>query len=473
MNSYLAYEEDLIGGLLNRADLLPDAQSIVSASDFQSPALGAAFEWLAEAKLKADGGSHDALAFLAWVKKSKVKFDGPDAGQPGGQERIARRLLEHARHGAFVESNAKAIANEALFTRLARLSDVVADEIRDRDRDDYASGQAALDKVAATVADIQTRSAKGEAVPIRTAVGDALREIESRLFGQTRLGVETGFPVLDRMLSGLRAGQLTILAARPSVGKSALAGNIAANVAEKHNGRILFASLEMSQLELIERMLSSRSGIDHQKMRVGDLTPVQRSAIVQNAARVAEWDIAIDDRANLTVADVIAQARRKQRKTGLDLIVIDYLQLIQPADRRAPRQEQVASIARALKLAAKSLKVPVLCLAQLNRQADNASEPPRLAHLRESGAIEQDADNVLFIHRATIEGAGDKTKAELIIAKQRNGPTGSVNLLWEARVVTFLESAEQRKERIPQNVSFAPRLDEERNEQEEHHDGIF
>ena len=480
------HEEHLIGSLLNRPDLLPDAQALVTGSDFDSTALSLAFDWLADAKLKGDGGNHDRMAFLAWVRKDKIRFDGPEAGDPGGQETIARRIIEIS-HGTFTELHAKCIANAATLRRLARLTGVVSETIRDRDANRVDDGAECLQRVSELVADIQTKSARGEAVEIKTALADVLKEIESRQYGHSRIGLETGFTTLDRMLSGFRPGELIVLAARPGVGKSALAGNIAANICDKIGGRVLFASLEMTQGELCERMLSSASGVDHALMRAGNLTAKHRATIVETAVRLSQWQLRIDDRHGQRVADIVAQARRMQMRGGLDLVVIDYLQLMAPDNPRDPRQEQVARMSRGLKGAAKSLKVPILCLAQLNRQADTPNDPPRLSHLRESGAIEQDADVVLFIHRTEEEkakanrngkppeaaGKDENSEASLIISKQRNGPTGPIKLEWMPGVVTFSEHSAARFDCLPRTVDIPHELDNPDRDTDEFYDPTF
>jgi replicative DNA helicase len=209
----------------------------------------------------------------------------------------------------------------------------------------------------------------------------------------------------------------------------------------------LFVSLEMAKLELAQRMLCSQGRIDANKFRSGFLSKDDRSKLVEASARLGKAPLYVDDTPARTCTEIAACARRLKRKQNLGLIVIDYLQLIQPDDPRDPRQEQVAKMARRLKALARELKIPVLCLAQLNRQADAGKEGhrPRLSQLRESGAIEQDADVVMFVHREEYycnsrEEAQEKGicgQADLIIAKQRNGPTGDVKLAWFDKYTRF------------------------------------
>ena len=270
----------------------------------------------------------------------------------------------------------------------------------------------------------------------------AFEQIDRRLEHGGATGIPTGFTELDNLTGGLHDEELAILAARPSMGKTALATNIADYVAVEANVGTLFVSLEMSRLELAQRMLCARGEIDGRKFRTGFLSGEDRDKLVNASAELSKAPLFIDDTPSRNVTEITACARRLKRKANLGLIVIDYLQLIEPENARDPRQEQVAKMTRQLKHAARKLKVPILCLAQLNRQADDAR--PRLSHLRESGAIEQDADVVMFIHREDFglsrEEAKEKDvlgKADLMVSKQRNGAIGDVKLLWFPEFTRF------------------------------------
>lgn len=275
---------------------------------------------------------------------------------------------------------------------------------------------------------------------------EAFDRIDARLEHGEGAGVSTGFTDLDTMTGGLHESELVILAARPSMGKTALATNIAENVVIKSNVPTLFVSLEMARLELAQRLLCSQGRIDANKFRSGFISKEDRLKLVEASAKLGQAPLFIDDTPSRTCTEIAACARRLKRKNNLGLLVIDYLQLIQPDDPRDPRQEQVAKMARRLKGLARELKIPILCLAQLNRQMEQGKEGhrPRLSHLRESGAIEQDADVVMFIHREeyyhTREEAMEKGvagQAEIIVAKQRNGPTGDVKLAWFSQFTRF------------------------------------
>ena len=281
----------------------------------------------------------------------------------------------------------------------------------------------------------------------------AMDRMEARMSGeQTEDGVETHFTELDRMMGGFHANELLILAARPSMGKTALAMNIAENVVHLGKAPVLFISLEMSQLELCDRLLCSAARVNGHKMRNGTISNDDRAKLVEKAGELAVAPLYVDDSPTRTVSEIASAARRIQRTHDgrLGLIIIDYLQLIEPDNPRDPRQEQVAKIARRLKGLARDLKVPVLCLAQLNRQAEGSSDHrPKLSHLRESGAIEQDADVVMFIHREEYYRRGEDAEqfagmAEIIIAKQRNGPVGEVEVLWQKDFTRFVDKAPER-----------------------------
>jgi replicative DNA helicase len=286
---------------------------------------------------------------------------------------------------------------------------------------------------------------------IRDILHEAMDRIDARIKGEHLAGgVETGFVDFDHLTGGLHNSELIVLAARPSMGKTALAVNIAEYVTMKLKLPVLFISLEMSSIELADRLLCSAAEVNGARLRNGTLSKDDRKRLVETAATLSECPLFVDDSPSRTVSEIAAAARRiKRRERALGLIVIDYLQLIEPDNSNDPRQEQVAKMARRLKGLAREVDVPVLCLAQLNRQAEVAKENrPRLSHLRESGAIEQDADVVMFVHREEYFRTGEERaqyagQAEIIIAKQRNGPVGDVELVWRKEYTRFSNSAPQ------------------------------
>ena len=297
---------------------------------------------------------------------------------------------------------------------------------------------------------------------ISDVLHQAMDRMEARLRDEDLDGAaESGFTRFDEMTGGLHNGELVILAARPSMGKTALAMNIGENVSINQRLPVLFVSLEMSGIELADRMLCSLSRVNGHRLRNGTISSDDRDRLIQKANEISQAPLFVDDSPSRTVSEIAAAARRiKRREDGLGLIIIDYLQLIEPDNSRDPRQEQVAKIARRLKGLARELEVPLLCLSQLNRQAEDSKDHrPKLSHLRESGAIEQDADVVMFVHREEYYHRGDDRaqyagQAEIIISKQRNGPIGDVELTWEADFTRFSDRAAERHSEFDDYAEF-------------------
>jgi replicative DNA helicase len=287
---------------------------------------------------------------------------------------------------------------------------------------------------------------------IRDVLNSAMDRIDARMQGEhVTGGVETLLTDFDAMTGGLHESELIILAARPSMGKTALAMNIAENVAVEQGAPVLFVSLEMASIELADRLLCSRARVNGHRLRNGTISTDDRKRLVDTAAEISEAPLFVDDSPSRTVTEIAAAARRIRRHGDhLGLIVIDYLQLLEPDNPRDPRQEQVSRMTRRLKGLAREMKVPILCLSQLNRQAEDSKDHrPRLSHLRESGAIEQDADVVMFVHREEYYLRGEEAEqvagqGEIIISKQRNGPVGDVELIWRKEFTRFENKAPER-----------------------------
>ena len=261
--------------------------------------------------------------------------------------------------------------------------------------------------------------------------------------GNELRGVPTGFADLDNKLSGLQKSDLIILAARPSMGKTSLALDIARKAAVNHKIPVAIFSLEMASGQLVDRMLAAESQVDSWKLRTGKDLSVENDfkAIGEAISRLSEAPIYIDDQAGNNILKMRAVARRLKNEKGLGLIVIDYLQLMVPTNARANDNlvQQVTEISRSLKTLARELEVPVLALSQLSRAVEQRGGKPRLSDLRDSGSIEQDADVVMFIHRESDQDAGGrKEEAEILIEKHRNGPTGTVKLYFDSKKTTFL-----------------------------------
>jgi replicative DNA helicase len=279
-----------------------------------------------------------------------------------------------------------------------------------------------------------------EKIAIGDILIDAFDRINERLETEgTISGLATGFSDLDGKTNGFQSSELIILAARPSMGKTALVCNIAEAVARESKKGVLIFSLEQSKLELAERFLCIRAQINGHDLRAGDLDEAQRHRMMKASSELSELPLFIDDQPGRSMPQIGAISRRLKRQHKLGLIILDYLQLIEPEERGAPREQQIAQITRRLKYLAKELAVPVIALAQLNRGVElREDKRPRLADLRESGAIEQDADLVMFLHRPDAYDPEDRPgEAELIIAKHRSGPTGIVPLTWRKEFMRF------------------------------------
>jgi len=278
--------------------------------------------------------------------------------------------------------------------------------------------------------------------PINTLLSSALDRIDELFRKKNPItGIETGFEDLDEKTAGLQASDLIIVAGRPSMGKTALAINIAENAAIKNGLSVAIFSMEMSGEQLAMRMLASLARIDQQKIRTGKLESDDDWArLVATVSMMQGKKMFIDDTPALTPAELRARCRRLAREQSLDLIIIDYLQLMQVPGTKENRATEISEISRSLKAMAKELKVPVMALSQLNRSLEQRpNKRPLMSDLRESGAIEQDADVIIFIYRDEVynEDSMDKGKAEIIIGKQRNGPIGTINLAFRGQFTRF------------------------------------
>jgi len=290
---------------------------------------------------------------------------------------------------------------------------------------------------------------------IKDLVKDSFRSIED-LFSRKELitGVPTGFEKIDDLTSGLQKSELIIIAGRPSMGKTAFALNIALHAAMETQTPVAIFSLEMSKEQLAFRLLASEGKVDSQRMRKGFLGETDWPKLTTAAGRLSEAPLFIDDTAAITVLEMKAKSRRLKAEKGLGLIVVDYIQLMRSGNNRDSREQEISEISRSLKALAKELRVPVVALSQLNRKVeDRTNRRPQMADLRESGAIEQDADVIAFIYRDEVynksEDNIDKGTAEIIIAKQRNGPIDTVKLAFVDKYTSFQNLA--RAETVTEN----------------------
>ncbi|HYK08500.1 MAG TPA: DnaB-like helicase C-terminal domain-containing protein, partial [Candidatus Eisenbacteria bacterium] len=267
--------------------------------------------------------------------------------------------------------------------------------------------------------------------------------------GEGLRGVKTGFPDLDTMLSGMQASNLLILAARPGTGKTAMAMNIAQAIAVNDKTPIGIFSLEMSQEELVDRLLVGQADVDAWRLKTGKLSETDFTKLSEAMGQLAESPIFIDDTPGITLSEMRTKARRLQLEHNVKMLIVDYLQLVNPGRKVENRVQEVSIVSQALKNLARELKIPILALSQLSRAVEHRGDAkPQLADLRESGAIEQDADVVMFLYRADPDATGSPIPINLYVAKHRNGPTGEVSLLFRGDRIKFY-GMERRKDDVP------------------------
>jgi replicative DNA helicase len=319
----------------------------------------------------------------------------------------------------------------------------VATEIVEAGFDDADDAQHLLDVAEGKVLEIGQARSQSAFLSLHEEMNEALDYVEALMERAGELtGVPTGFKDLDEMTGGLQPGELFILAARPSMGKTAMALNIARNASLDHGRKVAIFSLEMTKLSLALRLLSSEARVDFSSFRKGFGMAADHGKLVKAGARLADADIWIDDSGTVTILEIKAKCRRLKSERGLDMVMVDYLQLAHGDTPTSRKDLEIAEISHGLKALAKELKLPVVALSQLNRgpeQRDPDKRRPNMGDLRESGAIEQDADVIAFIYRDEVYNPTEENHklAELIIAKQRNGPTGTVKVTFEKKYAVF------------------------------------
>ena len=426
-------ERAVLGSILLKPDVCDDVSLVVRPEDFSDEAHQLLYRNLLELH---EGGKRVDVTIVL----EKLRGKG-DLERVGGARALAD-VVQAVPHAAHASHYAAIVRDKAV---LRSLIDAGTEILRDA-YDSSDEPRQLLSRAEERIFSILERRSNADAKPIHSVLEEVLMRMDARMQHEHAIGgVETGFTDLDSLCGGLHNSELIILAARPSMGKTAFAMNIAEHVAITLQLPVLFVSLEMACMELADRLLCSAAQVNGHRLRNGTISQEDRRRLVQKSDEIGSAPLYIDDTPGRTLTEIAAVARRLKRRQGLALVVIDYLQLIEPDNPRDPRQEQVARIARRLKMMSRELEIPVVCLAQLNRQAEvSRDNRPRLHHLRESGAIEQDADVVMFVHREeyyqTTEEDRERVKgaAEIIIAKQRNGPVGDVRLLWQHDYTRFV-----------------------------------
>jgi replicative DNA helicase len=341
-----------------------------------------------------------------------------------------------------VEHYARIVREKALLRNLIHATH----NIQQRALEGEDGADTILDNAESSIFAIAEDRIKAGLIPIKDIVRDNFERLE-KIFreGKSITGVSTGYTELDKLLSGFQPSELLILAARPSQGKTALALNLAENISIRAGLPVAFFSLEMSKESLLQRLVASVAQIDAHKFRTGHLSREDWRKMTEALGTISSAPLWIDDAGSTSVLEIGAKARRLKRDKGLAMVVVDYLQLITGRGRFGNRQEEVSSISRGLKGLAKELQIPVLVLSQLSRAPQREERGPQLSDLRESGAIEQDADVVMFIYRphwAKLDASPEeRDQAEIQVAKQRNGPTDKVRFVFRSRLTRFEEAA--------------------------------
>ena len=423
-------EQSVVGAMLMDKDAILTAAEIVSGQDFYQTAYGVIFDSMVE--LFNEGKPVDLVTLQERLKEKDVP---PEIASL----EFVRDLVSAVPTSANVKYYAQIVADKSMLRKLIKLNDEISNTC-------YAgkeSLEAILETTEKSMFQLLQQRNTGEYVPIRQVVLNALDRIEKASKSKgTVTGIPTGFIDLDYKLSGLQPSDLILVAARPSMGKTAFVLNIAQYVAFKKDRATAIFSLEMSKEQLVNRLFSLESQVDAQALRTGNMKDSDWEKLIEGAGIIGKSKLIIDDTPGISVSELRSKCRKYKLEHGLDLIIIDYLQLMTGSvgKRSESRQQEISEISRSLKGLARELNVPVIALSQLSRAVESRPDKrPMLSDLRESGAIEQDADVVMFIYRDEYYNKDSeyKKQAEIIIAKQRNGPVGTVHLAWLGEYTKF------------------------------------
>ncbi|MEA1935988.1 MAG: replicative DNA helicase [Thermodesulfobacteriota bacterium] len=427
-------ERSVLGAVLLENEAVNNVLEILSVNDFYSESHRRVFSAILELYEKNEPSD---LITLSNILKDKNQLDSA-----GGVSYLAS-LVDNVPSAANVAYYSKIVKEKSILRGLIG----TATEIITRSYGTEKDVEDILDEAEHAIFEISENKIKPAFSPIKEIIKDSFRTIE-KLYEKKELitGVPTGFEKVDDLTSGLQKSDLIIIAGRPSMGKTAFALNIAQHAAIEKGIPIALFSLEMAKEQLSIRMLSSEAKVDSQRLRKGFLGETDWPKLTTAAGRLSEAPIFIDDTPAITVLEMKAKARRLKAETDLGLIILDYLQLMRGMKFRDSREQEISEISRSLKALAKELSIPVVALSQLNRRVeDRTNKRPQMADLRESGAIEQDADVIAFIYRDEVynksEDNPEKGMAEIIIGKQRNGPVGMVKLAFLEKYTSFVNLA--------------------------------
>lgn len=429
-------EQSVVGAMLMDKDAITAASEMISGSDFYQSAYGVIFDSMVE--LFNEGKPVDLITLQERLREKEVPAEIASL-------EFVRDLVTAVPTSANIKYYAQIVADKSMMRRLIKLNEEIENVC-------YAGKEpleAVLEKTEKSVFELLQRRNTGDYVPIRQVVLNALERIEKASKNKgTVTGIPTGFIDLDYKLSGLQPSDLILVAARPSMGKTAFVLNIAQYVAFKKKKSVAIFSLEMSKEQLVNRLFSLESQVDAQALRTGNMKDSDWEKLIEGAGIIGQSQLIIDDTPGISVSELRSKCRKYKLENDLDLIIIDYLQLMTGSIGRSSesRQQEISEISRSLKGLARELNVPVIALSQLSRAVEGRPDKrPMLSDLRESGAIEQDADVVMFLYRDEYYNPDTEKKniAEVIVAKQRNGATGSIELVWLGQYTKFAN-----KERI-------------------------
>ena len=423
-------EQAVIGSMLMDKEAILTSSEIICKDDFYQTAYGILFEAIVE--IYNEGKPVDLITLQSKLKEKNV----PE--EISGLE-FVRDLVTAVPTSANVKYYAQIVSEKAMLRRLIKLSE----EIENTCYLGKESMEAVLENTEKKVFELVQKRSSGDFVPIKQVVLNALEKIEaaSKNAGSVT-GIPTGFLDLDYKTAGLQPSDLILVAARPSMGKTAFVLNIAQHVAFKAEKSVAIFSLEMSKEQLVNRMFALEAQVDAQSLRTGNLKDSDWEKLIESAGIIGRSKLIIDDTPGISISDLRSKCRKFKLEHGLDLIIIDYLQLMtgRVGGKSESRQQEISEISRALKGVARELNVPVIALSQLSRAVEQRPDHrPMMSDLRESGAIEQDADVVMFIYRDDYYNKDTELKnvAEIIIAKQRNGAIGTINLTWLPQYTKF------------------------------------
>ncbi len=425
-------EQAVIGSMIMDAEAIPIAMEKLSDADFYNKQYASLFKAMVE--IYNEGRDCDLVTIKAKLEEMEVPSEVISID-------FVRNILDMVPTSANIKQYADIVYEKAVMRNLIRANENIANTC-------YAGNKSldvVLEETEKSIFDLIQSGNTSDYVPVRQIVLNLFDKIEQA--AQTKgniTGLETGFKKLDTQLSGLQASDLILIAARPSVGKSAFALNITENIAIKHNIPVAIFSLEMSSEQLINRILSQNSMVSSQKIRIGDLSDNEWGNLVESANVIGNSNIIIDDTPGISIGEMRSKCRKFKLEKDIRLIIVDYLQLVTTNTPHGSREQEIAEISRTLKGIARELNIPVIALSQLNRAAETREDrKPILADLRESGSIEQDADVVMLMSRYydREKKEEDRNRIILNVAKQRNGPVGEVELVWLPQFTKF-ENAE-------------------------------